>query len=239
MIRFFAISSSLSVLLGCGLVLSGCGDRTDLFVAWTVDGADAAEGCAAFKKPTIEANIVQKNAGTDPDARIDEGVDERVELSCADAAGTIPVARFASVMLELLSGGDAYAVSSDRDISVKSNSTYPGESADNPMRFDLHVIRSTLNARLTVVGADCGDAGVNSFSVTLLKNVAPLQDDVVVDGEEVSCSDGVATFSFAPVDVGSVYKVVATAAGFATEPTGEGVEVDGAQTSLVVDLRAE
>lgn len=213
------------------LALASCAPRYDLFLSWTVGGQDAADACGAFTSPALEAHLGQRDTA---DGAV---VDEHVELSCTDGAATVPSAAFSDVKLELISKGTVYGFSRTETAEPGTSDAYEGNSAENPLALDIRVVRGRLTAHFTVVGESCEDAGVDTFTVKLAQVTSPLGEKVIAEDETVTCEDGDAVFTYAPVEVGNTYKVSATADNdLGTDGTGDAIVITGAGNNLVVDL---
>jgi hypothetical protein len=222
--RFLVVTVAL-----LSAAIASCAPRSALFVSWTIDGDASPEACDAFKSPKIKIVLAQR------DNADDEPANEEFDASCKDGQASVQSAPYTSVTVELLSGKDVFGRSIPNDAAPAEGGEYTGFDADHPVEANIRVTEGRLHARLTVNGEDCGDAGVNTFHVVLRENTDPL-NDVDVDEGDVSCEDGEAIYSFGPVHAGAVYKIVATADGFATDATGEGVVAHGGVTDFVVNL---
>ena len=97
---------------------------------------------------------------------------------------------------------------------------------------------------MTVVGKSCGDAGADSFVVTLFENPEP-RSLVPVDGAidvEVACVDGAAVLHHDGLRTGRRYVVQATTTvggvTYATASSGAAFTAVGARTFTTIDLQA-
>jgi len=218
------------------LAASACSPAFDVDFGWTVNGEDAATTCEFL--PDGVAVRVTALSRDNADPRFSgEPRETTTDLSCDAGSGTINVGSFAAVRADLVVGDDIFGSSPVVNISPGRTDGRP--DADEPTTVDIQLTRGTLTATLTVVGESCGDAGVASFTADLLVAVEPRTNVLVEGGIAVPCKDGVATFTYSPVDVGSRYFVTATAPGFVTIDGGEGIDVTAANTFFTVDLQAE
>ncbi|MCC7074120.1 MAG: hypothetical protein IT383_22615 [Deltaproteobacteria bacterium] len=218
--------------LGC---VVGCAPRYDLFTAWTVGGFSAEEACQQLEAPSVSLRVVNRD--------VPEGLttEEITSAECATGTAQLSVASFADLYVDLRDGDHVFGTAGPFALAPASaNDGYDGDSAATPLGIDIALQRSRLRAHLTVVGQSCADAGAASFAVAVSRNAAPLEEDVIVQGQAVDCVDGDASFEVSPVDIGVRYAVAATATiggeSYATEAPGEGVVPTAALTAITVDL---
>lgn len=231
-------SSIVSSLL---LAVAGasCAPVHDVDATWTIDGDEPAAVCESLPDGAEVRFVIRSRDRAD--ARFDTSVVEtEATAQCADGSATIQTGPFAEVITELVNGDVILGVGNVVDISPEFENR-----EGNAFNTNIRLLEGTLNATLTVLGQSCGDAGADSFTVSLFENTEP-RTNVAVDGAvdvSVPCRDGEAVFSFSPVHVGSRYLVQAsTSVGgdtFSTNSDGEGVIVEGAATALTVDLQAQ
>lgn len=216
------------------LVAGGCAPRYDVFVAWTIDGAPAVEACEQFEEPSVIVRTLNR------DTEDGEVSDSSVTEDCSNSQVLARAGAFSEITVTLYEASERFAESAPISIAPGTGS-YPGAAIEDPIRADLVLEHSRLQARLTVVGKSCGDAGVSSFDVSLRQHTSPLGTEVIHE-ETVACENGEAIFKHAPLEVGSTYEVIARAdaggVNYATsdESVGEGVLVERALTELTVDL---
>jgi hypothetical protein len=212
------------------LATSACAPRFDLTTEWTIDGNPPATFCPAFVDPQVRFTVEnQDKAGG-------AVTEEVTTAACLDGTSSLQVASFASVLVDLVDGDTVFGTAGPFNVAPGTGSPYIGDPDEGPLRADIDIERGRLQATLTVLGQSCGDAGVDSFTVTLMRNTGPLGNQILVDGETVACSGGAAVFSFSPVEIGSTYEVVASAGDFRTDDTGEGILISLPLNLLTVDL---
>lgn len=226
-----------TALAASALAVSACAPSYELALNWTIDGADAAATCSNLPSGTVVKAIAESR--DDHDKRNEAPTITESELACDKGSGTVNVGAFADVRVELQNGDDVFGVSSVAAVVAGGTDGYGREEA---VDLDISLTKGTLEARLTVNGQDCGDAGAGEFTVSLYENTEPRTFVAVEEGKTVACSDGVALYRFAPANLNAGYLVTATTSAggsdFATSAQGEGVEANGAVTSFVVDLAA-
>lgn len=220
---------------------TSCAPRHEVFVGWTIDGREAAQACAQLKEPNVRFQIANR------DSPAGAATDETAAAECVDgtAGALIQAGNFADVVIEILDGDIVYGRSDPFTVSPGAGGDYQGKDIDSRVVSDVELERGRLQAKLRVVGEKCGDAGADSFSVTLSRKSSPLGTEVVGEPDQaVSCpgGDADAVFEFQPVEFGSTYFVFATTTiggeEFATDDagTGEGVVPEDGLTDLTVDL---
>lgn len=231
MTRAALFASSLIILSGA----LGCAPRYDLFTTWTIGGFAAEGACQQLEAPSVSLRAVNREVAGGAE------LEEITSAECAGGAAQVSIASFADLYVDLKDGDHVFGTAGPFALAPASAiDGYLGDSTDTPLGIDITLQRSRLRARLTVVGKSCADAGAGSFSVSVSRNSAPLEEDVIVQGQAVDCVDGDAVFEVTPVDVGVRYAVSATTtigdATYATEPPGEGVVPTAALTAIAVDL---
>jgi hypothetical protein len=228
-------ATALAVL---ALAVSACAPSYELAVNWTIDGEDPAATCANL--PSGTAIFVVAESREDHDERNEAPSITESELACDKGSGSVTIGSFADVRVELRNGDDIFGVSGV--VNVVGGGANQGYAASDGADFNVRLTKGTLEARLTVNGQDCGDAGAGDFTVSLFENTEPRTFVAVEEGKTVACADGVALYRFSPVNLNSGYLVTATTSAggsdFVTSADGEGVEANGAVTSFVVDLAA-
>ncbi len=213
----------------------GCAPRYELFTQWTVDGFAAEDACQQLEAPSVSLRAVNREVAGGV------ATEELTSAECGAGTAQLSIASFADLYVDLKDGDYVFGTAGPFELAPASAyDGYAGDSADTPLDIDIDVVRSRLRAHFTVVGQSCADAGASAFSVAVSRNSAPLEEDVIVQSETVSCVDGDAVFEVAPVDVGVRYAVAATATigadTWATEAPGEGVVPSSALTVITVDL---
>ncbi len=220
------------VVVGLTVLVASCAPRYDLSLAWTIDGEDAASACDSVDAAVVRVHSAERSTAAGL------ATETTQDVACARGAASIDVGPYNDVVVELLSGKNSFGVSTPQAVDPDTNLRYAGATAEAPLRADIAVSRGALRARFTVLGQDCGDAGVASFNVTLSKTVNALNNAIVAQDVAVACTDGVAIYSYAPAAVGTTYQFQATAGDYATEGgIGEGVQVQGVATTTTIDLR--
>jgi len=221
--------------LAASLLLSaGCAQRFDVGMSWSIAGAPAAESCSQFVDPSIQFTIENRETlGSDV-------VTETATAACVDGAAVIQTGPIARVFVDLVDEDVTYGSGTPVTLNASGNA-YAG--TDDELRSDITLDRGRLLATFTVVGSHCGGAGVSDFKATVRRNTGPLGQEVLLENSTVPCNaDGKAILEFKPVEIGSLYEVVAqtTLGGveYATsdEDAGAGVVIEAAITDITVDL---
>ena len=233
------------------VALAGCAPRYDVNVAWTVGGFAPAVACTELSAPSIRFRLEQQDAANGP--FVEDTVEEIESAPCTDGVFTVHSAASAKLFVELLENDAVYGTAGPLPLAPNAGAAYEGQDASAPLRSNIVVRRGRLHARFTVVGEDCDKSGATSFTATIRQNTAPQAEEIVA-GEEsipVSCAvdtDGVnvGLLDYEPVEVGSLYDIVATTqiGGVSYSTTndgggGDGAVVTGLVTNLLVDLDVE
>jgi hypothetical protein len=234
---------SLVATLLAAVLATACSPRFTLFTTWTIDGnsvavTDDTDGaCAPLDAPKVQFRV------EGADVKGGTITEETATAPCKDGAASLEVSSFSDVYVDLVDGDNVFGGAGPIAVSPAAADTYEGDSAENPLAIDVGVQRGLLTANLTVVGESCADAGANEFTVTLKRNTGPLGREIIEEGKTVSCVDGQAIYRpEAPVEVGSLYEIVATTKiGGVDYSTGDGTEgggatIEGLTTSVTVDL---
>ncbi len=228
--------------LAAVVVASGCAPVYDVAVSWTVAGLEPTAACNALPEGTAVAFTITSRDNADE--RFGGTVTETTAAAaCVDGTATIQTGTFADVLVTLKNGDET--VGSAPAIAVAPGSASRGfVDGALPASVDIDVLQGTLSATLTVGARSCGDAGASSFSVSLFEAAEPnalVAVDGAVDGA-VPGTDGVATFTFSPIHLGSAYRVQATTTigdiGYTTASFGEGITPTTPTTFMTVDLQA-
>jgi hypothetical protein len=226
----------LQASLLAALAATGCTSRYEVFTAWNVNGAPAANACQQLRDPSVQIRVQNR------EVEGGEVTEETVTAPCADGQARIETAALARLFIDLLDGEEIFGVAGPLAVAPGGGGPYLGEEPAKPVVANINLERGRLHARLTVVGRSCGEAEADSFTVSLKRQTGPLGKETVVSDATVSCSDGAALFEHAPVEIGSRYEVVAetTVGGvrYSTDDgaAGAGALVERALTDLVVDL---
>ena len=224
--------------------LTSCAPRHDVFLAWTIDGFPAAQACAQLTDPKVRVVVESR------DVLGGAVTEETATFACVDgtpvdneAKAVISTGNVADIVIEILDGEAVYGASDSVAVNPGAGGHYPGHDAEEAIASDVQLERGRLRATLRVVGQTCGDAGADSFEVTLRRKSSPLGTEVVETGTVACPGDGDdAVFEYQPVEFGDRYDVIATtsigAVEYATNDggAGEGVEIENGLTDLVVDL---
>jgi len=228
--------------LAAVFVATGCAPVYDVNVSWTIAGLDATAACDALPTGTDVAFTITSRENADE--RFGGNVVEtNATAACNAGSATIQTGAFADVLVTLKNGDET--VGSAPAIAVSPGSASRGfVDGALPATVDIDVLQGTLNATLTVGTRSCAEAGASAFTVTLFEAAEP-NALVAVDGAidvAVPCTDGVATFSFSPVHIGTSYRVQATTTigdvEYATASFGEGITPTAPSTFMTVDLQA-
>lgn len=221
---------------------SGCAPVYDVAVSWTIAGLDATAACDALPEGTDVAFTITSRDNADE--RFGGTVVETTDTAACNAGSkTIQTGTFADVLVTLKNGDET--IGSAPALAVSPGSASRGfVDGALPAAVDIDVLQGSLNATLTVGARSCGDAGATAFTVTLFESPEP-NALIAVDGAvdvNVPCTDGVATFSFSPVHLGTAYRVQATATigdvAYSTASFGEGITPTTPATFMTVDLQA-
>jgi hypothetical protein len=228
--------------LTAAVVASGCAPVYDVAVSWTIAGLEPTAACSALPEGTDVAFTITSRDNADE--RFGGTVTETTATAACNAgAATIQTGNFADILVTLKNGDET--IGSAPAIAVSPGSASRGfVDGALPASVDLTVLQGTLNATLTVGARSCGDAGASAFTVSLFEAAEP-NALVAVDGAvdvEVPCTDGVATFTFSPVHLGSAYRVQATTTigdvEYTTASFGEGITPTAPATFMTVDLQS-
>lgn len=225
------------------LTASGCAPTYDVGVTWKVAGLEPTAACSALPDHTTVAFTITSREYADE--RFGGNITESTaSAACVDGSATIQTGPFADVVAKLISGDEV--IGSAPVVSVAPGSSSRGfAEQDAPAAIDFDVLQGTLHATLTVGARSCGDAGASAFVATLYE-VAEPNALVAVDGAvdvNVPCTDGVASFVFRPIHLGSSYRVQATTSiggvDYTTPSVGEGITPNTPATFMTVDLQAK
>lgn len=235
--------SSLALVALVALITPGCAPTFDVAVTWTIAGLEPTAACSAL--PDDSAVVFTVTSRENADERFGGNSTETTSRAdCVDGSATIQTGAFADIVAKLSAGDEIIG-------SAPSVSVAPGASGrgfaeqEAPAAIDLEVLQGTLSATLTVGGRSCGDVGASAFVATLYE-VAEPNALVAVDGAvdvNVPCTDGVASFVFHPIHLGSSYRVQATTSiggvDYTTPSVGEGITPNTPATFMTVDLQAK